>query len=49
MAAYRAEANQLDIKCHGTVPRDSFGWYITAPCVATSSVTRALAAVTTAL
>ena len=33
MAAYRARADQLDIKCHGTWSSDAFWRYITVPCM----------------
>ena len=49
MAAYRARADQLDIKRHGTWSSDAFLGYITTPCVATSPAASVLAAVTTAL
>ena len=48
MAAYRAMADQLDIKQHGIWLSDAFWVYITAPYIATSPVTRALATATMA-
>ena len=49
MAAYNAGDDQWDIKQHGIWSSDDFWVYITAPCVATSPVARALAAATMAL
>ena len=48
MAAYRAGAEQLDIKRHGILSSNAFWVYFTAPYVAILLVARALVAITTA-